>query len=102
MTEAPIACTLSTEDYRTRLAELRAVSAYLKDVRRGEGTVHLTYERVAANRVRDLVQKEQLCCAFLKFEMREEESGFHLTITAPEEVRASAELLFENFTKVSV
>jgi hypothetical protein len=102
MTKVPIACTLSTEDYKARLAELRAVSRWLKDVQHGEGTVHLTYEQGAAKRVRDLVLKEQLCCAFLKFEMREEESGFHLTITAPDEVRESAELLFENFTKVSV
>jgi hypothetical protein len=100
MAKAPIACTLSTEDYKARVAELRAVSQWLKDVQHGEGTVHLTYDPVAARRVRDLVQKEQLCCAFLRFEMREEESGFHLTITAPEEVHDTAEVLFENFTKV--
>jgi hypothetical protein len=102
MTKTPIACTLTNEDYKTRLAEFRAVSQWLKAVQREKGTVHLIYELVAANRVRDLVQKEQLCCAFLTFEMREDKGGFYLTITAPEEVHESAELMFENFTKVPV
>ena len=99
MPEPPIACTLSREDYRAQVTELRAVSECLKNVRHGEGSVHLTYDLTAANRVRDLVQKEQLCCAFLKFEMSEDDSGLHLSITAPKEVRNFAEVLFENFTK---
>jgi len=102
MTEAPIACTLSTEDHKARVAELRAVSRWLKHVRHEVGTVHLTYDPVAADRVRDLVQKEQLCCEFLTFDVREDENGFHLTITAPKEVGDTAKVFFENFTTVSV
>ena len=84
------------------MAELEAVREHLKDVRHGEDSVHLTYDLAAANRVKDLAQKEQLCCAFLKFEMNEDESGFHLSITAPKEARDASEVLFENFTKRSL
>jgi hypothetical protein len=44
MTKTPIACTLTNEDYKTRLAEFRAVSQWLKAVQREKGTVHLIYE----------------------------------------------------------
>ena len=41
--------------------------------------------------------EEQVCCAFLRFEVQEEKNGVRLTIRAPEEFRDSAEMLFDMF-----
>ena len=67
---------------------------------RADGTgliLHLTYGPEAAEAVRDLGRKEQTCCAFLRFEMREDATGVHLSVTAPERARDAADLLFAHF-----
>lgn len=48
----------------------------------------------AAERVREMVRREQTCCAFLHFSLVEREDTVALTITAPEEARAAADVLF--------
>jgi hypothetical protein len=57
----------------------------------------LRYAPESADRVREMVRKEQQCCAFLTFEMHEEPDEIRLKITAPEEARETAALLFEQF-----
>jgi hypothetical protein len=58
---------------------------------------YLRYAPEAASRVREMVRKEQACCAFLTFEMREEAGEVWLTIKAPEQARRTADALFEPF-----
>jgi hypothetical protein len=52
---------------------------------------------VARDRVREMVKREQACCGFLAFDLREEGQELRLTITAPEEARGAAETLFDQF-----
>ena len=66
--DIPIACTLSPSDYRTRLAEIAALSRdALRHVERRGLTLDLRYAPEAAARVRLLVEQERSCCAFLQF-----------------------------------
>jgi hypothetical protein len=67
-TEIPIACTLSATRYRARLAEIAALSREaLRHVERHGLTLDLRYEPEAAARVRQLVERERTCCAFVTF-----------------------------------
>jgi len=47
--------------------------------------------------VRELVAKEQACCAFLHFDLKNNAGGVLLTITAPASAAASADVLFDHF-----
>lgn len=82
--DAPIACTLSATDYRARLAEIAALS---KDaLRRAEHrglTLDLRYAPEAAARVRQLVEQERACCAFLHFDLQEGAHELRLRVTVP-------------------
>jgi hypothetical protein len=96
--EAPIACTLQPADYRERIKVIAELARDgLLGVNREDLRLHLTYAPTVADRVRQIVRQEQQCCAFLHFEMSEIESGFSLTISAPESARDTAEFLFEQF-----
>jgi hypothetical protein len=44
-----------------------------------------------------MVRREQDCCAFLTFELREESRGILVTISAPEQARVAAEAMFDQF-----
>jgi hypothetical protein len=57
----------------------------------------LTYDPAAASRIRELVGQEETCCAFLDFALREDVAGLHLTITALDDAREAADLLFAHF-----
>jgi hypothetical protein len=48
-------------------------------------------------RVREMIRQEQACCAFLTFEMHEHPDEVVLTIRAPEDARAAADALFDQF-----
>jgi hypothetical protein len=96
--DASIACTLDVGDFRDRLAEIGALNRDALREHRREGLVlHLRYAAEAANRVREVVKREQACCGFLAFDLREERDELWLTITAPKEARAAAETLFDQF-----
>lgn len=95
---APIACTLTQGDFKERIEWIRDLAQEsLLDVRREPLALHLTYDAAAAARVREMVGKEQACCAFLHFDLRDDARGVHLTITAPEEEREAANELFAHF-----
>lgn len=51
----------------------------------------LTYAPEVTGEVRDVIQRENACCAFLSFEIEEREQETTVTITAPtgKEVEAS-------------
>jgi hypothetical protein len=96
--EAPIVCTLGPGDYKERLAWIADLARDgLHSSRRDDLRLELTYAPNVADRVRELVGKEQVCCAFLDFELAEFDEGVRLTITAPERARDVADALFEQF-----
>jgi hypothetical protein len=83
-TEIPIACTLSATDYRDRLAQIAALSRdALRHVEWRGLTLDLRYAPEAAARVRQLVEQERTCCAFLQFDLQESADEVRLLVTAP-------------------
>jgi hypothetical protein len=100
--EAPIACTLQPADYKDRLAWIAELARDgLLGASREDLRFDLKYSASVADRVRELVRREQQCCAFLNFELSEVDEGVHLTITAPERARDVADALFEQFVPPS-
>ena len=96
--ELPIACTLSAGDYKTRLAWIADLNAAALLAHQRDGLrLELTYAGKARNCVREMVRREQACCAFLDFEIHEAWGGIRLTITAPERARGAADGLFAPF-----
>ena len=94
----PIACTLDVGDFRDRLAQIATLNRdALREHRRDGLMLHLRYAVEARDRVREMVRREQVCCSFLTFDLREEGGEVALTITAPEEARIAAETLFDQF-----
>lgn len=96
--EQPIVCSLAAGDYRERLAWIVELNRdALRQQRRNDLRLELTYAPQAAARVREMVKREQECCAFLTFELREDADATRLAIVAPEAAREDADLLFEPF-----
>jgi hypothetical protein len=94
----PIACTLSAGDFKDRLGWIRELSAKsLRSHRRKGLILELAYDRCAAADLHELVRREQACCGFLRFDVRESADAVHLTITAPPEARSAADDLFAHF-----
>jgi hypothetical protein len=82
--DLPIACTLSASDYRQRLAAIAALSRdALRRVEQRGLTLDLRYAPEAAARVRQLVEQERTCCAFLQFELHEGAEEVQLLVTVP-------------------
>jgi hypothetical protein len=101
--EAPIACTLQPGDYQERLAWIAEVArAGLLQFRQDDLRLELKYAASVADRVREMVRKEQQCCAFLTFDLSEVDQGVRLTITAPERAREVADVVFEQFLPAGV
>lgn len=98
MSDAPIACTLSPGAFKARLAAIAELNRVaLRDYERNNLTLMLTYAPGAVVRVREMVRREEECCAFLDFEIVEEPDVVRVRIVAPEEARIAAESLFEEF-----
>jgi hypothetical protein len=94
----PIACTLSPDDFRKRMAWIAELNrTALRHHRRDGRRLVLTYAPGAADRVREMARREQACCAFLTFTLREDESEVRLTMEAPREAGESVSVLFEPF-----
>ena len=101
--EVPIACTLGVGDYQARtrwIAELNQRS--LRSHRRDDLSLHIDYEVGALAAVEELVRQERGCCAFLTVEIEQRPTSVHLTVMAPEDARAAADTLFEDFIARSV
>jgi len=69
----------------------------LRSHERRDLVLNLRYAPDAADRVREMVRKEQECCAFLTFETHQDLDEIRLTITEPEAARKAADELFEQF-----
>jgi hypothetical protein len=95
---ASIACTLTPGDFRDRLEWIARLNRdALRRCERRDLSLVLGYAPEAAPRVREMVRREQECCAFLTFDLREESNEVALTISAPEDAREAADVLFEQF-----
>ena len=94
----PIACTLAPGDFKERVGWIRELSAKsLRSYHRDGLMLELTYDRRAAADVHEFVRREQACCSFLRFDVRESADAVHLTITAPPEAQNAADELFAPF-----
>lgn len=99
MSAPPIACLLTGQDFKARLAWIADLNRRsLKEIRRHELQLTLTYDTQALADVEEMVAREQACCPFLSFAIRPDVSGVHLSITAPEEAREIADSVFDPFT----
>jgi hypothetical protein len=95
---APIACKLTASDYKTRLAWIADLTRdALRRQARHDLELELVYAADAAERVREMVRKEQDCCTFLTFNLDERPDEIRLTIKAPERAREAADMLFGQF-----
>lgn len=100
---APIACMLDTSDFKDRVAWIADLNRdALLSSRRDDLRLELTYAPRALDDIREMVRREQQCCAFLTFELRDEPGAVRLVVTAPEDSRDAAELVFEPFQSKSV
>ncbi len=94
-----MACTLSTDDLKARFAEIGALAGRaLLSHKQGDRTLHLRYAKDASDDLQRLVAKERECCEFLQFDLRTQEDGVYLDITAPVEAGEFAPLLYAHFT----
>lgn len=98
----PLACTLSPGEMQDRMACVSALTEdALRSFQRRDLTLELIYTKDAVERVRQMVHQEQTCCAFLRFSLVEREDTVLLTITAPEEARVAADVLFTQFVRAA-
>jgi hypothetical protein len=96
--EPPVACTLAAGDYKARIAWIADLNAAsLRAHRRDDLRLELTYALDAGDRVREMMRREQACCAFLTFEVCEARDEVRLTIVAPERARDAVDGVFAPF-----
>ncbi len=82
----PIACSLTGDELPRRLAEIRALGTKaLISAERDEVRAVLRFRDGAEVRteLERIVVAESTCCAFLRFELRDEPAATVLTIAAP-------------------
>jgi len=92
---APIACTLSAASFKERAQWLRELTARALLSHRIEGQrLHLSYRPDARADVEKMVQQEQQCCGFLKYELQSGTESVEVVVTAPAEASADAHALF--------
>lgn len=94
----PIACTLGSGDFQRRLAWIAELNRDALRSRRRDGLrLELSYAPEALDRVREMVAREQDCCAFLTFELHPEGDSLRLVIEAPAGARGALDTVFLPF-----
>jgi hypothetical protein len=94
----PVACELTADNFNDRIAWIGELTRdALRSYDRQDLVLNLRYAPRAADRVREMVRREQECCGFLTFAIREDLDEIRVTITAPEHAREAADLLFDQF-----
>ncbi len=94
----PIACTLGSGDFQERVTWIADLNRdALRSQRRDGLRLELTYAAAALDRVREMVAREQECCAFLTFDVRVERDDVHLVIEAPQSASDAMDAVFEPF-----
>lgn len=98
MSAPPIACMLSGQDFKERLAWIADLNwRSLKSSQRNDLQLILTYARSALKHVTQMVERERACCPFLVFDVNAGDRVVTLSITAPEEAREAADDVFQPF-----
>ena len=70
--EVPVACTLTGSSYQERLNWIaQLIRDGLRSYRRRDLVLDLHFDHAVADRVREMVRREEECCAFLRFEVIE-------------------------------
>ncbi len=96
--QTPIACTLDAGDFKERTAEIRDLARRaLRDAKRMPLTLTLTYAPEAADEVRAMMAKEQECCPFLTFGLKQTADAVELAIIAPPLAHEAADAVFDHF-----
>jgi hypothetical protein len=94
----PIACTLDSGAYADRLSWIANLNrAHLRTHRLTRGVLELSYDPRAATLLRELVRREQACCAFLDFSLAESTNAVELRIGVPASSLDESELLLSPF-----
>ncbi|HEY2472480.1 MAG TPA: hypothetical protein VGI45_32145 [Terracidiphilus sp.] len=75
------------------IAELNA--AALQDWHSVDLRLELVYAPEAEEQVREMVRYERECCAFLSFEVQEDQNCLRVIVQAPDAARDAAEFIFE-------
>ena len=83
-TDAPIACSLSSDELPARLAELGAIGRDGLLSVSPDGALHFRADSAMRVRLEAVIAAESRCCSFLNFDLREQASELVLTIGAPE------------------
>jgi hypothetical protein len=97
MPELPIACTLSPDGMTARMALIDALAAdgLLDRTPTAAGMrVRLRDTPDVEQRIRELVDAESACCAFLDFTLGREGGDLVLDITGPQNARPVIEMFF--------
>lgn len=93
-----IACTLEGGEFKDRAAWITALNErHLLRMQRADLALELTYDPSSRDQVADLMAREQACCAFLTFALRETDTTVELSIRVPEEAREMTDALLAPF-----
>jgi hypothetical protein len=85
MTVRPeIACSLHADELPTRLAEMRSIGTDALLSVSPAGDLRFRADRATRERLDAIIADESACCAFLDFDLRQDESELVLSIRAPE------------------
>lgn len=88
--QLPLACCLSTRDYKNRAAWIENLArTALRNHVRDDLVLRLVYAAHAAEDLQWLVAQERICCACLTFDLDQRRDAVCVTITAPEAARES-------------
>jgi hypothetical protein len=97
MSEIPIACTLSPNQMRDRMAFIdELVADALLGQSEIDGGVRTRFRDApdVGRRIRELVDAESSCCAFLSFAIGRDDSELWLDITGAPEAKPAIEQFF--------
>lgn len=98
MNTPPVACTLPANEHVERVTLIGDINAsHLRRCDRAGLTLRLTYAAIATPRLRELVARERLCCAFLRFDLTEGVDVTVLQINAPDAEASAVDALFSPF-----
>ena len=97
---APVACTLTAVEFRSRAGWLQRLSAEALLSHSLEGsTARLKYKAGATPDLERLVREESRCCGFLSFSLLAASDGIELTISAPPEAENDLRLLLGTYCR---
>ena len=98
--ELPIACSLGPADLSARLDEIRALGRDALLAAELDGTrAELRFAPGARERVERIAAAEARCCAFLAFDIRDDDGAVVLTIDAPADAQPVLEELAGTFAR---